>query len=221
MGSSYSLEVYDPKSGKAIINSQWGKVFQFMMDVFNIPGNKPAKLASNIGSFVSGKTAMIPQFYNSILNNTFNGKIQFNWDVVEYPDFPDKKGIAHQVDFHQFVISSTTKHPEDALRVIEVATSSEVQLDAAKVGKVPVLNDPALLKSFGSDVPELKGKNIQGMFKSKGAPLIRLDDYTDLVTDQLTAAFKDIFDGKADINTALRTAEEKANAAIATQNSGK
>ncbi|MCC2685518.1 MAG: transporter substrate-binding protein [Paenibacillaceae bacterium] len=221
LGSSYSAEVYDPKTGKAIINPIWGKTFQFMMDVFNIPGNKPAKLASNASDFYAGNTAMIPQFYNSILDNALNGKIQFNWNVVQYPDFPDKKGVAHQVDFHQFVVSSTSKHAEDALRVIEVATSSEVQLEASMMGKIPALNDSSLLKSFGSGVPQLKGKNIQSMFKSKSAPLIRLDQYTDLVTNQLTAAFTDVFNGNADINTALRTAEEKANADIATQNSGK
>jgi multiple sugar transport system substrate-binding protein len=221
MGVPLSLNVYDPKSGKAVIDEKWKKVFEFMMNVYNIPGNKPAKLASNTGEFVKGNIAMIPQFYNTILDQAVAGKIPFNWDIAQYPDFPEAKGLTYQVDYHQFVVSSISKHPEDAFRVIEVATAPEVQLAAAKLGKIPAQSDPALFKPFGSEVPALKGKNIQGMFKSKDAAMIQPYLYNDSVINEIQASFNGIFNGTTDINTALRTAEEKANAAVAALKSGK
>ena len=73
---------------------------------------------------------------------------------------------------------------------MQLLTSEEVQMKASKMGRVTVLNDPAINKAFASDLEWTKGKNLQGIFKSKPARLVSNNDrYSRWVLDELDNAY--------------------------------
>jgi multiple sugar transport system substrate-binding protein len=100
------------------------------------------------------------------------------------------------------------------MEVLKFAISDEVQTKSARLGKETVLNNPAVVQQFAADLEVAKGKNIAGIFKSSPSRLIRQSKYNDAVMNALNQAFQSVFRGEADINSALRKAQEEANKQI-------
>jgi hypothetical protein len=63
----------------------------------------------------------------------------------------------------------------------------------------------------------LKGKNLKPLLNYKAASTTPNSTYATLARDQINPAMNKVIDGKADINTALREAEEAADKAIAAE----
>ncbi|CAG7645686.1 ABC transporter substrate-binding protein [Paenibacillus allorhizosphaerae] len=214
--SALSLPLIDPKTEKPIISDKWKYVFETMMKVYNIPGNKPAKLVDNQLNSVFTKDmtlAMIPSFniLSSFKDATAKG---LNWDVVQAPSHKDAPNKYYQVDSHILVVSKTSKYKEQAMQVIMAATAEDTQIALSRAGRMAAINSPEVKKQFAADLPYTQGKNMQGIFKSQPSAFTLQHKYNGLVRAPIKNAFQDVFDGKTDINTALRTAEEKANAAV-------
>jgi multiple sugar transport system substrate-binding protein len=210
-GSPLSLPLYDAKSGKAVVSDQWKTVFDTAMAAYSIPGNKPEQLKA-WGSrefFLKDKNlAMTNDFINYMFAQFINDGNIIDWDLAQLPSFKEAPNLTNQTDFHQFFVTVASKHPAEALEVVNAATSDETQLALAKAGSLPVLNNPQIQKQFGADLP-FKGKHMEGIFKSKAAKN-QISDYDAIVEKAISGAFAEVFDGKTDVNTALRTATDQA-----------
>jgi multiple sugar transport system substrate-binding protein len=217
-GTQLSLNVYDPKAGKAVISERWKDVFQLAMKVYEIPGNRPAKLQPSgmLDPFLKEQTlAMAPSFTNLMITAMQDAeKNGLNWDVVQTPSWKELPNVSFWMDIHQFFISNTTKAPDQAFQLLQFAMSDEVQLASAKSGKQTGLNNAEIRKQYATDLPYTKGKNIQGIFKSKSAKHEDYYDYNAYVYEAIDKGFKEVFAGTTDINSALRQAEEAANLKI-------
>lgn len=214
LGFPMSIKLVDASTNKAYIDPKWRTIFQMAMDIYNIPNNKPAKLADPMNDFVKTQVlAMLPD-YNARMNSQLPALSTMNWDIAQFPSYPDYPNMGIQVDYHQFVVSKTSKHLDQVMQAISVFVSDQVQLDAARIGRIPASSKVQVQKEYGSEVPAYTGKNIAAIFKSKSAPFPPSSEFDTQVRNEINAAFKTVFDG-TDINTALRSAEEKANQKIA------
>jgi multiple sugar transport system substrate-binding protein len=215
LGWPMSIKAVDVATNKGIIDPKWKNIFQMVLDIYSIPSNKPTKLADPLNDFVKTQTlAMLPD-YNSRMNSQKPALSTMNWDIAQFPSYPDYPNMGIQVDYHQFIVTKTSKYPDQAMQAISVFVSDAVQNDAAHIGRIPASSKVNKEKEYGTEVPEYKGKNIAGMFKSKSSPFPQFSPYVGKVNDEINAAFKTVFENGTDINTALRSAEEKANQKIA------
>ncbi|MDF2717711.1 MAG: hypothetical protein K0R28_4636, partial [Paenibacillus sp.] len=114
-------------------------------------------------------------------------------------------------------IASNSKHPEQSMQVIQLATSDEVQTALSRSGiMLSTLQNEAINKNFGADHPLLKNKHIESILKTKPAPYVVQTRFTK-ARGILEAKYKDYAAGKKDVNTALREANEEIDAYIATE----
>lgn len=215
-----SLVIVNGKTNKAEVNNeQWQKVFQLAKDMYSIPGNIPKKTTDlNGGGIVrfmkERNIAMLAtvNIVDRLQEASVNGA---NWDMVQYPSYKGSPNVYGMTDFAVIGATKTSKHKEAAMKVVELLTSDEVQMLAAKKRPVvsPLLN-PELQKQFAAEVDYAKGKNIPALFKSKPALAPRFSDYYTTARTILDKNYDDFVLGKKDMNTALRTAEEEINKKI-------
>jgi multiple sugar transport system substrate-binding protein len=77
---------------------------------------------------------------------------------------------------------------------------------------VSPLKNPEMQKQFAAGLPTIKNKRIQIVFKSKPALAIQYSIYYNEVNSKfLTPIYVDFIDGKMDLNTALRQADDAIN----------
>jgi multiple sugar transport system substrate-binding protein len=137
--------------------------------------------------------------------------------TLKLPTVPYFKGTTpkgYEVAPHNLVITSTSKYKDEAFKVISLVTSNERQLAMSRQGRFTSLNDLKAKQEFGADLKTLKGKNLKPLFNYQAAPTVPNSTYATLARNQINPAMNNVIDGKADINTALREAEEAANKAI-------
>jgi ABC-type glycerol-3-phosphate transport system substrate-binding protein len=204
---TYPLSIIpvEARTNKVTVNNNsFKEAFEMGKRIFSIPEN-PYKL--NINRFVKDKTlAMIATV------NIFDllDKSDVNWDVVQYPSYKENPNMYGMYDLHAIMISSLSKHKDEAMKVIEVLLSDEVQtVSSSTTGRLSPLINPEIQKAFGTKMTSLKGKNIAGIFKSKPAYAPPFSIYHSKASDILKKAFVDYIDDKKDVNTALREAEDE------------
>lgn len=212
VASAKGLGMIDPKAEKAIVNNEgWKQVFELLQTVYKIPGNEEYKLgAAAETQFIKDRTlAMLPGLNRLPLFKNTEG---LNWDMVQYPQFPESPNISMGVDEWILHVTKTSKHKDQAFQVIATVLSEEVQMDMARSGRFPVLIGKAVEEQFGQDVPYLKGKNLKAAFLSQSAkayPVSKFDEEAQKVMGG--ASIAPIVKGEKDINTVLRENEEKLN----------
>jgi multiple sugar transport system substrate-binding protein len=216
--SPLSLPLVNAKTNRAVISEKWGQVFRLAMDIYDIPGNRPAKFPGTpiLDAFLKDQDlAMATNFSNAMIGNLAQAKsLNLEWDLVQPPSFKEKPNVRFQSDIQPFFITKTSKYKDQAFQVIDFLSSKEIQLIATKMGKPPVLADKSLRTQFAADIPYVQGKNVQALFKSTPAKIPPYSKYNDIVLNSINAAFQDVYSGKADINSALRQAEAAANEKI-------
>ncbi|MDF2723105.1 MAG: transporter substrate-binding protein [Paenibacillus sp.] len=215
ISTPYSLDYVNAATNKAIVDEKWKQIFQLGMDFYNIPSNRPAKLARPDDDFVKTQVMAMYPVYVTTMMAAISAVPTLNYDIAQYPSFRDKPNLSYQVDYHTLIISKTSKYPEQAMQVLQAMTSLENQKVVSRIGRNSVIDNKEVEKEFGAESPILKGKNVAAIFKSKSAPGSNIHKYDSLVSGQINSAFTEVFNGTSDINTALRNAEEKANQAIA------
>jgi multiple sugar transport system substrate-binding protein len=208
-------EKYNEKAGKAVFTTdEWKEALEAYKNILTIPGNE--------------KNAAAKEFFDKRDVAMFAGSPNFpewerlhkegnplNWDMVSFPTFPGKKD---QVDTPLTLMSITkqSQHKDQAFQAILLATSKETQMEFSKQAKVTILKDDAIKKAFGQDYATVKGKNTSAIWKNKNVPFNVSTPYDGPMNKELGAAADSVLKNGVDVNTALRTAEEKANAAIQT-----
>lgn len=216
-GTWWGIPVINEKTGKADFQTDsWKRMLNLIKDIRTIPGNEKGDTTI----FYKNQTqAMHPQMANIMLNliKTVDGS--FNWDMVPMPQLKEYPGISGALRPAYLMVSQVSKHKQQAAAAVSyLATSDEFHLYLAKNGKLPPVkiestNDP-IAKQFGSDVPILKGKNVQAIFQYKSAPLPYITEYDKIAATELNKAEAPVVNGTQDVNTALRSTEEAANKLI-------
>ncbi|WP_179136092.1 ABC transporter substrate-binding protein [Paenibacillus sp. 32352] len=208
-----SLVPVDGKTNKVLVNSDaYKKAFDLGKQLYSIPDN-PGKLST--GRFTKEKTLAMVGTVNMF--DQLEKTPDLNWDMVQFPSYKELPNTYGMYDLNVVMMTSTSKHKDDAMKVIEVFLSDEVQSLSSSMGKLSALSNPELRKAFGSGLPMLKGKNLQGIFKSSPAYAPPFSIYHSKGNEILKKTFLDYIGDKKDVNTALREAEEELTRYIQSQ----
>jgi multiple sugar transport system substrate-binding protein len=209
------LNIIEARTDRVLVNSEpYKRAFEVARQIYSIPGNEFKTGA--IDRFIKEKTlAMIPTV-NLFLR--FRDVEDLNWDVAQFPSYSDRPNIYGMYDLHCAIPMANSPNREAQMRVLEVLFSDEVQtIMSRKSAKFPVMKDPKFREMFGQDLPELKGKNIAGVLRSKTVHAPPNSFYYSKGLSLLNAEYRSVIKGEKDINTALREAEEKIKQAIAAE----
>jgi multiple sugar transport system substrate-binding protein len=206
----FSPDILNAKTEQATINNEvWKRAFETAMRNDTIPGNYPNK------DFNKGQVAMFANVGDGLpATRTAVQQGLFQVGFAQYPQFKEAPNTYGMVDAHYIWVTQTSKHPDAAFKVIEVMTSDEVQMAASKTyGRYSPLKDPELQKHFGEDY--LPGVNMQSIFKSSPAPGTSFSELYPKGRDIVVDEYKQVATGKKDINTALRSADDRINKMVA------
>ncbi|CAG7632327.1 ABC transporter substrate-binding protein [Paenibacillus allorhizosphaerae] len=215
---AYGLGVVDDKQEKAVFTTDpFKKIFNLFEQNYSIPGSIEPKKKYTFGIdyflkdqkiamfpfWLAATTARLPQLNESGKN--------FNWDVVSYPSFEDKPGVGREVDFHLAMVTPGSKNKKAAYAVLKTLISDEAQQAMNKGTRLTALKDPAMKKDVAVDTKLYDGKNLQGIFTVKPAPLAKATKYDVKLYSFLNEGAKNMAYDQKDINTVLREAEENGN----------
>ncbi|MBD2865979.1 ABC transporter substrate-binding protein [Paenibacillus oceani] len=210
----------DAATKRASVNTPvWQDVFRLAQEIYSIPNNEPANFNDvNSGGhnrFMKDRNVAMYAGVNLAPLLKEPTETGLNWDVVQFPSTADKPNVYSTVDAHVIGMTSTTKHKEDAARVIELFTSNEVQKIAVRqIANFSPLSDSVFQEQFGADVHYLKGKNFSGVFRSVNAETPAFSVYNVDAERIIRTHYRNFLRGDYDVNTALRTAEEEVNQRI-------
>jgi multiple sugar transport system substrate-binding protein len=216
MASQLSLTYVDPKTKKAaFVTDEWKRLIETYHAVSDLSNNihkqlNPLFLNDRVLAMFGDYGAKIGQ----IEELATAGK-PMNWDMAALPVYPDHPKQAFGFVAQSFMISSLSKHKDEAFQAIHYLTSEEQQLAIVRKGRQSSLQGSQFEQGFGSELATMKGKNIQAIFKNKPAPSLDVSPYDDDLNDQvkklITSAADAVTAGKKDVNTALRELEDQAN----------
>jgi multiple sugar transport system substrate-binding protein len=137
--------------------------------------------------------------------------LNINWDAATFPVFKEKPGVGSGPDIVYYALSATSKHRDEAFLAMAEMLSDEVQMARSKIGNPTVLKSQAIRDAFGTENPDLKGKNVKALIPPKYADPTVYTKHNTKVVVPLVGAYRSVILGQKDLNTALREAEEKAN----------
>lgn len=216
----YQTTNVDPLTDKAQLNTDaMKKAITMLKMVTDLPGNQTS-INNNRPVFEKERTlAMIPDYgelLGELIDLEKNGN-PLNWDVVSYPSLPDAPNKGYELVSFLMMVSAKSKHPDQAGQVLQVITSADNQLNITRNGRLSSLKDPKFTQEFAANVPQAKGKNIQGIFKSSPSPSPVKSKYETVANAALNKYVQKAVKNEMDINTALKSAEEEADKNIAAQ----
>lgn len=213
--NALSVPMLDPKTGKPTINTdeRWktilGKGFYEPNDSA-VARQLIAKALPGTNQFAKDKwVAMMIGLANQPADQP-DSFAQVNWDMVTEPYYAQAPGISSQVYPTYFSVTSQSKHRDEAMRAIEVLVSEEHQMFLSRMGQIPVLENEAIQSALGQDSP-FKDKNWKAVFLHKPAAIPAKSKYDidlEVIYRKQILAYAQ---GKVDLNTMLRSAEEEAN----------
>ncbi|MCC2686206.1 MAG: extracellular solute-binding protein family 1 [Paenibacillaceae bacterium] len=215
--SPMSMAEVDAKTNKASIESdKWKMALQMFTEIQQIPGNACKGDGKEVTEFEAGNIAMIASNGARLgeFEEMLHQGVTMNWDLATYPQFKEAPGKRRRMDITLLMVSATSKHPDQAFQVIDAISARDQQVKRTRLGNLSTFKDPALKKDYAVDFKASKGKNIQGIFKTEPSAMFPYSEYNGIVNKYLNAAVKDAAKG-IDVNTALRTAADKANQDIA------
>lgn len=201
----------DANTNKATVNTDvWKRPFELMKTLLTIPANEVVPSSSFI------KDQNIAMLLNpNILDQMV--KVNFNWDLVQYPILPENPNKYPAISVHSMFVSKSSKHKDQAMQVIDTFTSEEVQTWLSRQGKGSTLKSDAIKAAFGADVPLLKEKNVAGVFKSQSAGMPAVHQLETTASGITQKLFNEYLKGNLDLNSALRQANEEINILIETE----
>lgn len=216
--NQFSLNLVDPATETtSFADEKWNKMTANIARFYELDGVEPN--AQKLGAaqqrvmFTKEKTlAMWMPVSTLLTGQELEG---MNWDMAQFPEFKELPGVGPQPYPISFYITTTNKHKDQSFEVIAYLASEEYQLPMVKQGQFPTaLTSPALRTSFGQDTTMYKGKNIKAMLPAKYAKASAFTKFNNLSRNQLQGALEANVLQKKDLNTALREAAERSNAAI-------
>ncbi|MDF2724902.1 MAG: extracellular solute-binding protein family 1 [Paenibacillus sp.] len=205
------------KDGKASVTSaKWQEAANMYKSIYSVPGNEEAAtggIANFYQPFFDGKLAMLAISTIRMITQA-QSVPNLNWDVAPFPTFKDAPNSGPQMNYSVLGISPTSKYKDEAFAVIAHLVSDEAQKQFVRSGFITPLKSPEVQQLLGADIPSLKNKNVQVMYKQKQANYIFSKYQTSKVTNAINDAFTKVRKGETDVNSALREAEELINKEI-------
>ncbi|GAA4855668.1 hypothetical protein GCM10023310_38310 [Paenibacillus vulneris] len=198
------------KDGKSNFNNEsWKQILELSKKIHTIPSNEPVPNVHQRNQFMKDRNlAMFAtgNNFNLLQSDAAKG---LNWDIAQYPSYPDKPNMAGMVDEHVAFVTKTSKHKDEAFKVIEILTSDAIQKKMTRAsGKLSVLKDASIRRELGADMPVLQGKHLDAIFKGTYIPAYtstsKYPDASKLISEQVTKYLND----EQDVNTTLRAADE-------------
>jgi multiple sugar transport system substrate-binding protein len=185
-------------------------------EVQTIPGNACKGDGPEVTVFQAGTMAMLMGNGARLgeFEEMYNQGKAMNWDMVSYPQFKEAPGKRRQMDVTLLMLTTTSKHPDQAFQAIQAISGKEEQIRRTRQGQMSTFKDPEIRKSFAADYKSAQGKNIQSVFLTEPAALAPYTDYNGIANKYLKTAADDVVKG-VDANSALRKANEAANIEIA------
>lgn len=223
MAMGLNLPYVDTATNKAKLQTdEWKQVLNMFTSEMSLSGYVvDGKLPDLWAMFNKEKRVAMGAFWGPDAIGGFsemerNGE-GFSWDMVTVPTFKKGEGYAWQVDAHTLIITSTSKHKEQAYQVLSVMTSDAVQNLLNKNGVLTSLQKtPELIKDYGSEIPSFNGKNVNALFALKPA-VKEFTQFDDKGRGLINAAANDVLIKGIDVNTALKSAEEQLDQYILQQ----
>lgn len=210
------LPLVDKKTDRGVVQSNpgWKSMFEMLKPAYVTLDGKPLTIFGGKNQFIQKRNLAI--FPDLTLLGASNVDLEksvkegLEWDMVTYPVFKDNPvQVGGFMD--GFVISKTSKNPEDAFKVLMSAASEAVQLHETRDGKMTVLNDAKIREQIMADNPLAKGKNVKAIFAlprpKEPFPFTRFDSMA--MGTYNTKAFTPYVQNKNDLNTLLREADEE------------
>lgn len=208
----YSLPILDPAADRLADPDKWQSMFQNLKRFYDIPNNALEKNATEeINAFGKGRVAMMANQHNIYL--TIPPEIQ--WDIVSFPTLAGAPKLMGQRGPAYWAITQQSAHKEEAFRVIMEMLSDDIQMADSKNGIPTTLVNADIKQALGSSHPVYSTKNMKAvhLYPPAAPTPKRKADLTDVVgrTQEaiLFEAFQKTANNEADINTALRQADER------------
>lgn len=219
MTNQLSVSLVDPKTNKSTYatDEKWRTFVDNLARFYQIPGNgvddKSVSQAAQLDAFQKDGTVAM---YAGIVVPAES--VTVNWDIVRLPEFPSARGVGSQPYPSYMMITGTSKHKDDAFKVIQYLTTDEEYLTfRAKRGAMSAVKNPKVVQAFGQDMSHWQGRNIlKARFPEKLADPSVYTEFNAVVLTKYSANMNSLLTGKIpDTNTALRTMSEQADQAIA------
>ncbi|GAA3407410.1 ABC transporter substrate-binding protein [Paenibacillus hodogayensis] len=220
MQSQLSLSYVDAGGQKAALATDgWKKLFETFKATNDFPNPPVVKSFFDArDEFLKKRTvAMLPDILQ-LQNSDMAGleKEGLRWDFATYPTFKDKPNVGVGVFSDGFVLPKGSKHADQAFQVIAYLSSDpEVQSEATRNGRITALKDAKVLEHAFENNPAAKGKNIKAVLSQKYPDPTVSSPYNGAGSGIINAKLVDYVNGKADVNTLLKQAEEEFNKKIA------
>ncbi|WP_158606470.1 ABC transporter substrate-binding protein [Paenibacillus ginsengarvi] len=209
----YGLPVFDQAKKKAVVTTEkHAQVFSLLSQFLTIPGYyEDGKAPTSATFFKEQRLAM----YATWMDAEFSSDPGFRWDITAHPGFADRPGFGKGLDFHMLVVNKSSKNKEAAYQVAAVLLNEDVQRTFGKLGRLTVLKNDEIRKTFGTGTDVFKGKNLQSIFQVSPSPLPPSSNYDSPINSLLNKeAVPSVTINGIDINSALRAVEDKANKEI-------
>jgi len=209
---------YVNKTNEAVLTTDnWVKVLNTYNTLYSIPGYvKDGKMVNNSHMvFVKDQTLAMAGYFGpdvfSQIDILHKSGQEINWDMVTIPTFEKGKGSAWQAETYNMLVTTTSKHKDQAFQVLSQVAGEEVQKQLNKSGTISILKKTETLKKeYGTDMEILKGKNTNALFTLQ--PGIHEHTKFDQKGRSLVVqAGNEMILKGIDVNTALRNAQEKLN----------
>ncbi|MFC3771555.1 ABC transporter substrate-binding protein [Paenibacillus sp. GCM10012303] len=215
--NQFGLPFVDPQTNKsALSHDGWQKWLGAMTSFYKIPNNSLEGNADN--AFFKNKTMAMRTGPNPLDLLPAAIESGLDWDAATMPKFPANESSGSQLNAPFYLIPPASPHRDEAFQVIAYLMSDEMQTWNARQGRVPIVKSESVVQQFGADLPFLQGKNYtNAVFKEVIAKPVRVTRYDGIVRTELAAALAEVAQKGTDVNTALRSAEERANKLIAEQ----
>lgn len=207
-----SLAYVDPKTNKAMFNNDgWKSLFAMMEKLHAIPGNEFKSGGQT--DFIKNQTLAMHVTYNIIM--LLKDAPNLNWDLVTMPSFAQKPNTGLAPFPQHMLVTSPSKHKDDAFLVLDTMLTDEVQaLRGRNEGIAPALKKKSVQDEFMKGVDFAADKNVGAFFKLNfAAPRIGTP-FDKIGISEVSNALTSVLQGKKDVNTALREAEEAVNKKI-------
>ncbi|CAG7651914.1 hypothetical protein PAESOLCIP111_06418 [Paenibacillus solanacearum] len=217
----------DRATDRAVIQSNpgWKALFEMLKPVYLTSEGKALQIFSGKAQFLEKQNLAL--FPDLTLLGASNVDLEkaigrgLEWDMVTYPVFKENPvSVGGFMD--GFMISKSSKHPEEAFQVLMHLASEEVQTKWTRIGKMTVRNNDKIKEQIMAENPLANGKNVKSIFalkKPKAYPSTIYDSTA--VSAYTSSGFTPYVQGKKDLNTVLREAEEVLNAKIETEKRSK
>ena len=220
LSRSYLLPAMDEDEEKPNLHSDgYQNMLALLKRIYDIPGTvdrEANRYSYGIDFFLKDqRLAMHSVWLAAITSRLTEHGDSLSWDLAGHPVFPERPDIGKEIEFQSLLVTPNSENKIPVYYIIQAMVSDESQQRMNKGKNLTILNEPEWHTNFASDTQLFEGKNLEGIFSVKPAPASRYTKYDNQLYNYVGEALRAVVLENADINSALREANEKAEQYIA------